>query len=382
MLVSANFSITLPGMATYFNSSETHKEGRCFVRRHETAEDYFMKRRRQHCSICCLRCDCRLQLRLEGRTSQERWLVLRKDGIALFTSMMDSDPTDMLFFDTNFGLFRDEEDHVLVKGASWVLELSFGDQSQHRRQMSAQSWCNAITLTAQLSARTRQQRFGAFAPLRMPGAAKKGDQHLLRQCFTRYLINGRAIFRSVAEAIMMAKHEIFILSFFMTPHIELVREGPPLPGSNDSKVSTLLKLAADRGVRVYVLLYHETMNLVPNDSEYAEMELKHPNIFVMRHRSRFDSNLLWTHHEKVIVVDQQRAIVGGLDLCIGRYDDWQHRITDPDAAIWKDQDYYNPRIKDVKEGRLRSEWLQRRSQPRLPWQDLIMLQKEQFCPEK
>lgn len=43
--------------------------------------------------------------------------------------------------------------------------------------------------------------------------------------------------------------------------------------------------------------YHETMNLVPNDSEYAEAELKHHNIFVMRHRSRFNSNLLWTHHE-------------------------------------------------------------------------------------
>ena len=42
------------GMATYFNSSETHKEGRCFVRRHETAEEYFTKRRRQHCSIWVL----------------------------------------------------------------------------------------------------------------------------------------------------------------------------------------------------------------------------------------------------------------------------------------------------------------------------------------
>ena len=91
----------------------------------------------------------------------------------------------------------------------------------------------------------------------------------------------------------MAKHEIFILSswhagkqgitgifkpfqaisshgsrcrgFFLSPHIDLVREGPPL--ATDSKVSSLLKAAADRGVRVYVLLYHETMNLVPNDSE-------------------------------------------------------------------------------------------------------------------
>lgn len=358
------------GMATYFNSSETHKEGRCFVRRHETAEEYFTKRRRQHCSICCIRCDFRLQLRHQNPSLQERWLVLRKDGIALFSSLIDSDPTDMLFFDTNFALFRDEEDHVLVKGAGWVLELSFDDQSYHRRQMSAQGWCNAITLTAQLSTRTRQQRYGAFAPVRMPAAPKEGDRHLLRQCFTRYLINGNAIFRSVAEAILLARHEIFILSFFLSPHIELIRDGRPLPDVSDSKVSTLLKFAADRGVRVYVLLYHETMNLVPNDSEYAEAELKHPNIFVMRHRSRFNSNLLWTHHEKVVVVDQQLAIVGGLDLCIGRYDDWQHRISDPTAATWLGQDYYNPRIKDVTEGRLQKDLLQRVNQPRLPWQDI------------
>lgn len=45
--------------------------------------------------------------------------------------------------------------------------------------MSAQGWCNAITLTAQLSARTRQQRYGAYAPLRMPAAPKEGDRHLL-----------------------------------------------------------------------------------------------------------------------------------------------------------------------------------------------------------
>lgn len=146
-------------------------------------------------------------------------------------------------------------------------------RSYHRRQMSAQGWCNAITLTAQLSARTRQQRYGAFAPQRMPAAPKEGDRHLLRdlafsekmwekwkklwekcgekwersstawssfaffvivlwnrcpathqgQCFTRYLINGNAIFRSVAEAILLAKHEIFILSFYGQPMVNFLK---------------------------------------------------------------------------------------------------------------------------------------------------------------
>ena len=43
--------------------------------------------------------------------------------------------------------------------------------------------------------------------------------------------------------------------FFLSPYIELVRDGRPLPDVSDSKVSTLLKFAADRGVRVYVLLH-------------------------------------------------------------------------------------------------------------------------------
>jgi len=355
------------GMATYFNSSETHKEGRCFVRRHETTEDYFMNRRRQRCTLLCLRCDFRLEL-ARRRGLQERWLVLRKDGIALFSSLMDTDPTDMLFFDTSFALFRDEEDHVLVKGASWVLELSFGDGP--RRHSSAQGWCNAITVTAQLSTRTREQRYGSFAPIRLPSAPKTGDRHVLRRSLCRYLLNGRAIFRAIAEAILLAKHEIFILSFFLSPHIELVRDGDALSGVPDSKVETLLKAAADRGVRVYVLLYQETGKVIANASAYAENQLQHENIFVMRHRSRFDSNLLWTHHEKVVVVDQQLAIVGGLDLCIGRYDDWRHLIFDAEEEVWKNQDYYNPRIKDVTDGRLQKDQLDRKRQARLPWQDV------------
>ena len=29
--------------------------------------------------------------------------------------------------------------------------------------------------------------------------------------------------------------------------------------------------------------------------------------------------MLWAHHEKIVVVDQIYAFVGGIDLCYGRY---------------------------------------------------------------
>ena len=36
----------------------------------------------------------------------------------------------------------------------------------------------------------------------------------------------------------------------------------------------------------------------------------------------------WTHHEKLVVVDSQMALMGGINLCYGRWDPIQHPIAD------------------------------------------------------
>lgn len=45
----------------------------------------------------------------------------------------------------------------------------------------------------------------------------------------------------------------------------------------------------------------------------------------MRHP---DHVTLWAHHEKLLVVDQVVAFLGGLDLAYGRWDDLHYRLTD------------------------------------------------------
>ena len=37
---------------------------------------------------------------------------------------------------------------------------------------------------------------------------------------------------------------------------------------------------------------------------------------------------MWSHHEKMVIIDQQVAFSGGIDLCYGRYDDELHRLVD------------------------------------------------------
>lgn len=50
------------------------------------------------------------------------------------------------------------------------------------------------------------------------------------------------------------------------------------------------------------------------------------NIKVLRHPDHAKAGVfLWAHHEKIVVVDQTYAFVGGIDLCYGRWDDDKHR---------------------------------------------------------
>ena len=40
------------------------------------------------------------------------------------------------------------------------------------------------------------------------------------------------------------------------------------------------------------------------------------------------ANVIWSHHEKLVIVDQTLAFVTGIDLCYGRWDNNQHRLMD------------------------------------------------------
>jgi hypothetical protein len=53
------------------------------------------------------------------------------------------------------------------------------------------------------------------------------------------------------------------------------------------------------------------------------------------------------HHQKSVIVDQDIAFVGGLDLCYGRWDSPDHNITDTCQlrTQWPGKDYSNESIK-------------------------------------
>eukprot|EP01031_Cornospumella_fuschlensis_P036058 gene36058-43728_t len=52
--------------------------------------------------------------------------------------------------------------------------------------------------------------------------------------------------------------------------------------------------------------------------------------------------MLWSHHEKVVVIDRNVTFVGGVDFAFQRWDDEQHRVTDEDGILFPGHDYRQP----------------------------------------
>ena len=54
---------------------------------------------------------------------------------------------------------------------------------------------------------------------------------------------------------------------------------------------------------------------------------------VFRHPEHIQTGVyLWAHHEKIVVIDQTLAFVGGIDLCFGRWDNACHKLHDQGSA--------------------------------------------------
>lgn len=88
---------------------------------------------------------------------------------------------------------------------------------------------------------------------------------------------------------------MFITDWMLTPYFVLVR---PKPLDSDYRLDKVLKAAAERGVRINILVFQEPKLALNNDSEHTKQHLEslHTNIKVMRHPKYILIPFLWSHH--------------------------------------------------------------------------------------
>ncbi|KAJ7147560.1 phospholipase D [Mycena crocata] len=233
-----------------------------------------------------------------------------------------------------------------------------------RNQRQMKQWITALE-KVKSSAYCQPNRFDSFSPIRLNVAAQ-------------WLVDGRDYFWNLSRALLLARESIYIHDWWLSPELQMRR-----PNKDRYRLDRLLERKAKEGVKIYVILYQEVSSrTTPTDSNYAKQRLTglHPNILVQRSPSHFQTGTFyWAHHEKMCVIDQTIAFMGGLDLCFGRWDTPQHVIIDDvdaggeQSEIWPGKDYSNPRLSDFHTlNKPEEDMYDRTKVPRMPWHDVAM----------
>ncbi|XP_069008767.1 phospholipase D1a [Embiotoca jacksoni] len=245
----------------------------------------------------------------------KRWLVV-KDSCLLYMKPDSGAISFVLLVDKEFSIKMDSKETETKHGVR-VDSLSRTLVFKCSSYRHARWWGQSIESFVRNHGKAflRVHRFGSFAQEQENIPAK-------------WYVNGKTYMEDVADALEEANEEIFITDWWLSPEIFLKR---PVVEGNRWRLDCILKRKAQQGVRIFVMLYKEVELALGINSGYSKRTLMHlhPNIKVMRHPDHVSSSVyLWAHHEKIIVIDQSVAFVGGIDLAYGRWDDREHRLTD------------------------------------------------------
>ncbi|MCI3951167.1 MAG: rane protein [Burkholderiales bacterium] len=146
-----------------------------------------------------------------------------------------------------------------------------------------------------------------------------------------FLIDGAAYFAALRAALVNAQRSVFMLGWDFDSRIRLVPEG-----ANDGypeELGPFLRALASkrRHLRMYILSWDFAMVFAMSRQWIPLYKLgwrEHP---VPRIAFRLDDKHppSGSHHQKVVVVDDALAFVGGMDLAHGRWDTPAHRPHEP-----------------------------------------------------
>ncbi|QCE07301.1 phospholipase D [Vigna unguiculata] len=325
----------------------------------------------QDLDVSCFPCNW---FRCCNNSWKKVWAVLKPGFLALLDDPFSNKPLDIIIFD-----ILPSSDGVggtkayladPIKGRNplrYSFKVTSGNRSILLRTTSSpkvKAWVAAINEASlrPLEGWCCRHRFGSFAPIR--GLTEDGSQ-------AQWFVDGHAAFEAIATSIQEAKSEIFITGWWLCPELYLRR---PFDSFSTSRLDSLLEEKAKQGVQIYVLLYKEVSLALKINSLYSMKRLLkiHENVKVLRYPDHFAARVyLWSHHEKLVIIDYKICYIGGLDLCFGRYDTPEHKVGDCPSVIWPGKDYYNPRESEPNswEDTMKDE-LNREKYPRMPWHDV------------
>lgn len=136
-------------------------------------------------------------------------------------------------------------------------------------------------------------------------------------------------FKLVRQAILRARHSIFILGWDIFSAVDLVPDGAD--DDAPTRLDDLLAFAARRRphLRCYILIWDYAALYTLERDPFSRWRLgwKTPRRVTFGFDDRHPVG--GSHHQKIVVVDDQLAFCGGIDLTSHRWDTSAHRVEEP-----------------------------------------------------
>ncbi|KRW98761.1 Phox homologous domain [Pseudocohnilembus persalinus] len=328
-------------------------------------QQYMMKRAGgRYSEGCCTRCGI-----LFGKWSY-RYFTITTQGVFYSKNSQELKARDQLMFDHNFQVLYGKS-HT---GISQGIKL----KSSHRNLLIFNSdlfqfvdFLVNVLEAVKKSPYTQKNDYDSFAPTR---------ENV--QC--KWYVDAEFYFKDLYKFLSLAHKEVFITDWWMSPHLHLLRPTEEISETDElesSRLDILFTRLAKKGVLIKILHWQDhPIAGMANQSLFTKQYLEslHPNIKVLRHPN-YTLPFKWSHHEKLVIIDQAIGFIGGLDLCYGRFDNKDHLLFDNELALtngktkcWPGRDYCNPRTKDFGNVQVYNELDIQQNQPRMPWHDIHM----------
>ncbi|XP_018311702.1 phospholipase D1 isoform X2 [Mycetomoellerius zeteki] len=247
---------------------------------------------------------------------QKRHLVVKETFVA-YLNPQDGEIKSVILMDNGFGISLG----VYTTGSRSGMQIT--NLSRHIvvkcwTKRKAKEWMEFIQEVSNREGKDFIQTnpHNSFAPYRSPISAT-------------WFVDGADYMSAVADALENAKEEIFIADWWLSPEIHMKR---PMSNGDYWRLDKILQRKAIQGVKIFILIYKEIEVALGINSYYSKQRLVEQcpeNIKVLRHPDHARAGVfLWAHHEKIVVIDQSLAFLGGIDLCYGRWDNNEHKLTD------------------------------------------------------
>jgi phospholipase D1/2 len=154
-----------------------------------------------------------------------------------------------------------------------------------------------------------------------------------------FLIDGAAYFAAFAAAAEQAQESIFIVGWDVDSRVHLVPDNGPrtLPGELGHFLNALVSRRPR--LQVYILDWDFAMVFALEREPLPMLRLGRRSHRRVHFRLDGKHPVGASHHQKMVVIDDAIAFIGGIDLAIRRWDTPEHRADDPRRVDPRGQPY-------------------------------------------